>query len=35
MGHDLPSALWLEFVRPIAALTALGEQRRRQGPRAG
>jgi pimeloyl-ACP methyl ester carboxylesterase len=35
MGHDLPRALWPEFVRQIAALTALGEQRRRQGPRAG
>jgi len=35
MGHDLPRALWPEFVREIAALTALGEQRRRQGPRAG
>jgi len=34
MGHDLPRALWPEFVREIAALTALGEQRR-QGPRAG
>jgi pimeloyl-ACP methyl ester carboxylesterase len=35
MGHDLPRALWPEFVRQIAALTAPGEQRRRQGPRAG
>jgi pimeloyl-ACP methyl ester carboxylesterase len=35
MGHDLPRALWPEFVREIAALTALGEQRRRQGPPAG
>ena len=35
MGHDLPRALWPEFVRQIAALTALGEQRRRQGPPAG
>ena len=35
MGHDLPRALWPEFVRQIAALTALGEQRRRQEPRAG
>jgi pimeloyl-ACP methyl ester carboxylesterase len=35
MGHDLPRALWPEFVRQIAALTALGEQRGRQGPRAG
>ena len=35
MGHDLPRALWPEFVRQIAALAALGEQRRRQGPRAG
>ena len=33
MGHDLPRALWPEFVREIAALTALGEQR--QGPPAG
>ena len=31
MGHDLPRALWPEFVREIAALTALGEQRRSQG----
>ena len=28
MGHDLPRALWPEFVREIAALAALGEQRR-------
>jgi pimeloyl-ACP methyl ester carboxylesterase len=35
MGHDLPRALWPEFVREIAALAALGEQRRRQGPPAG
>jgi pimeloyl-ACP methyl ester carboxylesterase len=35
MGHDLPRALWPEFVREIAALTALGEQRRRQGTPAG
>jgi pimeloyl-ACP methyl ester carboxylesterase len=27
MGHDLPRALWPEFVREIAALAALGEQR--------
>ena len=33
MGHDLPRALWPEFVRQIAALAALGEQR--QGPPAG
>jgi pimeloyl-ACP methyl ester carboxylesterase len=35
MGHDLPRALWPEFVREIAALTALGGQRRRQGTPAG
>jgi pimeloyl-ACP methyl ester carboxylesterase len=35
MGHDLPRALWPEFVREIAALTALAEQRRRQGAPAG
>ena len=35
MGHDLPRALWPEFVRQIAALTAVGEQRRHQGPPAG
>jgi pimeloyl-ACP methyl ester carboxylesterase len=35
MGHDLPRALWPEFVREIAALAALGEQRRRQGAAAG
>ncbi len=35
MGHDLPRALWPEFVREIAALAALGEQRRRQEPPAG
>jgi pimeloyl-ACP methyl ester carboxylesterase len=35
MGHDLPRALWPEFVREIAALARLGEQRRRQGPPAG
>jgi pimeloyl-ACP methyl ester carboxylesterase len=35
MGHDLPRALWPEFVREIAALTAAGEQRRRQGVPAG
>jgi pimeloyl-ACP methyl ester carboxylesterase len=35
MGHDLPRALWPEFVREIAALTALGEQRRRKGAPAG
>ena len=29
MGHDVPRALWPEFVREIAALTATGEQRRR------
>jgi pimeloyl-ACP methyl ester carboxylesterase len=32
MGHELPRALWPEFVREIAALAALGEQRQRQGP---
>ena len=35
MGHDLPRALWPEFVREIAALAAPGGQRRRQGPPAG
>jgi pimeloyl-ACP methyl ester carboxylesterase len=35
MGHDLPRALWPEFVREIAALATLGEQRPRQGPPAG
>jgi pimeloyl-ACP methyl ester carboxylesterase len=29
MGHDLPRALWPEFVREIAALAARGEQRER------
>jgi hypothetical protein len=29
MGHDLPRALWPEFVREITALAALGEQHRR------
>jgi pimeloyl-ACP methyl ester carboxylesterase len=28
MGHDLPRELWPEFVREIAALAALGEQRK-------
>lgn len=35
MGHDLPRALWPEFVREIAALAAPGEQRGRYGPSAG
>jgi len=35
MGHDLPRALWPELVREIAALTALGEHRGRQGPLSG
>jgi pimeloyl-ACP methyl ester carboxylesterase len=35
MGHDLPRALWPEFVREIAAVAAPGEQPRRQGPPAG
>jgi pimeloyl-ACP methyl ester carboxylesterase len=35
MGHDLPRALWPEFVREIAALARLGEQRRRRGAPAG
>jgi pimeloyl-ACP methyl ester carboxylesterase len=35
MGHDLPRALWPEFVREITALAALGEQHRRSGPPAG
>ena len=34
MGHDLPRALWPEFVREIAALTKIGEQRSRQQPPA-
>jgi hypothetical protein len=34
MGHDLPRALWPEFVVEIAALAALGEQRKSQGPPA-
>jgi len=34
MGHDLPRALWPEFVREIAALTATGEQRCRERPPA-
>jgi len=32
MGHDLPRALWPEFVKEIAALVALGEQRRHHRP---
>jgi pimeloyl-ACP methyl ester carboxylesterase len=35
MGHDLPRALWPEFVREIAALARLGEQCRRRGASAG
>ncbi len=35
MGHDLPRALWPEFVREIAALAALGERRRHPGPPTG
>jgi pimeloyl-ACP methyl ester carboxylesterase len=35
MGHDLPRALWPEFVREITALAALGEQHRRSGQPAG
>jgi hypothetical protein len=35
MGHDLPRALWPEFIREIAALAAPGEQRKRQEPAAG
>jgi hypothetical protein len=35
MGHDLPRALWPEFVREIAALAASGEQRSDQEPPAG
>jgi pimeloyl-ACP methyl ester carboxylesterase len=35
MGHDLPRALWPEFVREIAALARLGEQCRRRGAPAG
>jgi pimeloyl-ACP methyl ester carboxylesterase len=34
MGHDLPRALWPEFVTEIAALAALGDRRRRPGPPA-
>ena len=30
MGHDLPRALWTEFVREIAALAAQGEQQQHQ-----
>jgi len=32
MGHDLPRALWPEFIREIAALTVMGEQRRERPP---
>jgi pimeloyl-ACP methyl ester carboxylesterase len=32
MGHDLPRALWPEFASQIAALAALGEQRRPAAP---
>ena len=35
MGHDLPRALWPEFAREIAALTAIGEHCRREKPPAG
>jgi hypothetical protein len=35
MGHDLPRALWPEFVSEITALAAPGEQRKHQGPPAG
>lgn len=35
MGHDLPRALWPEFVREITALAALGEQHRRSAQPAG
>jgi pimeloyl-ACP methyl ester carboxylesterase len=35
MGHDLPRALWPEFVREIAALAARGEQRPRYEAPAG
>jgi pimeloyl-ACP methyl ester carboxylesterase len=35
MGHDLPRALWPEFVREIAALAAAGDRRREQAARAG
>ena len=31
MGHDLPRALWPQFVKEIAALAVIGEERRRQG----
>ena len=33
MGHDLPRALWPEFVIQIATLAALGEQDRPAGLR--
>ena len=35
MGHDLPRALWPEFVREIVALTARGERGQRQRAAAG
>jgi pimeloyl-ACP methyl ester carboxylesterase len=35
MGHDLPRALWPEFVREISALATQEERRRRQGAAAG
>jgi pimeloyl-ACP methyl ester carboxylesterase len=35
MGHDLPRALWPEFVGEVAALAARGEQRQLSGPPAG
>jgi pimeloyl-ACP methyl ester carboxylesterase len=35
MGHDLPRALWPEFVQEIAALTAAGGQLWRQDRPAG
>jgi len=36
MGHDLPRALWPEFIAEIAALTAPGEHDRdAQAQRAG
>ena len=35
MGHDLPRALWPEFIREIAALAARGDRRHRQRAPAG
>jgi pimeloyl-ACP methyl ester carboxylesterase len=35
MGHDLPRALWPEFITEIAALTVRGDHSHRQRPPAG